>query len=311
MAVVVTLALIVGAVLIWVQVDSSRSTAEVNWIDHPVGAAFLKAQLPKPLPAPAPQRGAPPCTAANLTALPAAPLQMMSDSGISLTIRNHGTAPCLLRGDPRLVASSPGEANVDAKLDPVPDFGEVTDTAPGASVFVWVESPDYCPKYPGGAPSSLPAYQRVTVSIPSGGTLSVGGLHLPAGCGLDTPAFFTMKPQPSYAPNPLTSLVPRLRLPASVHAGTSLSYVVAVENPTAHAIRLTPCPGYIESSNLPIKLEFRLNCRTVRNIPPHAQVTYQMEMAIPRSAGTGRLDVAWNLLGPFMAAAHGTVRIVK
>jgi hypothetical protein len=310
-AVVVTFAVIIGGALIWVQVDSSQSSAEVGWVDHPVDSAFLQSQLPKPLPTPPPQLGAPPCVAANLTALPAAPLGMMSDGGISLALRNDGTSACLLRGDPRLVASTPGAANVNATSGPVPNFGEVTDTAPGANVLVWVEAPDYCPKYPGGAPSSLPVYSHVTVSVPGGGSLSVGGLHLPTGCGLYTPAFFTMKPQPTYPYNPLVRIVPRLRLPVTVRAGTTLSYVVALENPTVHPIRLSPCPGYLENSAVPTKLEYELNCRTVRSIPARAQVTYQMEMAIPITAPVGPTRVNWTLFGASMVTAHAYVRIVK
>jgi hypothetical protein len=178
-------------------------------------------------------------------------------------------------------------------------------------VLVWVEASDYCPKYPGGAPSSLPVYRRVTVSIPSGGTLSVSGLHLPTACGLYTPAFFTMKPQPTYPYNPLVGLLPRLLLPTSVRAGTTLTYVVALENPTARPIRLSPCPGYLEDSRIPTKFEYRLNCHTVRSIPAHGQVTYQMEMAIPSSAPVGPMRVNWDLFGASTVTGHATVRIVK
>ncbi|MCA1706518.1 MAG: hypothetical protein LC808_25935, partial [Actinobacteria bacterium] len=54
----------------------------------------------------------------------------------------------------------------------------------------------------------------------------------------------------------------------TVTAGTTLTYVVSLTNPTGHPINLKPCPRYIQSTPVPnqIKATYALNCRPVEAI---------------------------------------------
>lgn len=310
-SVVVLITVLVGGLLIVVQVRSSRATAgQVAWVNEPATGALFESLLLKPLPIPPPQVGAPACTAGKLSVASVRPLGIMQDDGIGIVLRNNGSTTCLLEGSPRVVATSPGKANVLATGDRLPSFGEVTDTAPGNIVSLWIDAPVSCPAYPGGAPFTSPGYQSLTISIPSGGSLVIGNLRLPVACGIFSTPFFTMKPQPTYPKNPLVALVPRLRLPATVLAGTTLSYVVALTNSSNQKITLSPCPGYLENSTIPTKFEYRLNCQNVRTIPARDTVTYKMKMSIPSTAPSGVTRVGWILFGATTVMGHGRVWVI-
>lgn len=311
-SVVALIALLVGASLILIQVRSSRtSAAQVAWLDEPASSALLASLLPKPLPAAPPQLGAPACTADKLSVVSVWPVGTGQDDGFMISLRNTGSTACLLEGTPRVVASSPGKATVLASTENLPSYGEVTDTAPGATVELEIDIPAACPAYPGGASAALPEYQGVTISISGGISKVVHKPHLTFPCGMATTPFFTPTPAPTYSKNPLVGLIPRLRLPATVKAGTTLSYVVALTNPGSQPVALSPCPAYLENSSIPTKLVYRLNCQSVRTIPAHGQVTYQMEMAIPNTAPSGMTKVGWILFGASTLMGHGQVRVIK
>jgi hypothetical protein len=233
-SVVILIALLVGALLIVVQVRSSRgTTGQVAWLDEPASSALLTSLLAKPLPVAPPQLGAPACTADELSVAGIRPAQISQDDGIVLALRNTGSTACLLSWTPRVVASSPGKPPVLASKENLPSLDEVTDTAPGATVELEIDIPASCPAYPGGTSAAFPEYQDLTISFPSGGSKSVDGLRLIFPCGMATTPFFTPKPALTYPKNPLVGLIPHLRLPATVRAGTTLSYVVALANTLA------------------------------------------------------------------------------
>lgn len=310
-SVVTLIAVLVGGLLIATQVRSSRAAAgQVAWIDEPANASFLKSSLPRPLPMPPPQLGSPACTAGQLSVANVRPLGITQDDGISIPLRNNGSAACLLKGTPQVVATSPGKPNVLAAPTPMPSFGEVTDTAPGKIVSLWIDAPVSCLAYPGGAPFTSPGYQSLTISMPSGGSIVVNDLHLPVACGIFSTPFFTMKPQPTYPKNPLVALVPRLQVPATVLAGTTLSYVVDLTNPTNRKISLSPCPGYLENSTIPTKFVYRLNCQSVRSIPPRSHIAYQMKMSIPKTAPSGTTRVGWFLFGASTVFGHARLKVI-
>jgi len=306
---VAVVVVVAGGALVVAQVRSS-SKNQVAWLDERASPSLLQSLLPKPLPIPPAELGAADCTAGDLSVVTVESLGITQDDGVSISLRNDGSTTCLLRGTPRVVARAPGHASVFASDNSLPSFGEITDTAPGGTVLIWIHAPEACPAYPGGVPSSSPEYQDVTISVPSGGSFTVTNLHLPGACGLSTTPFFTMTPQPTYPNNPLVELVPRLRLPATVEAGTTLTYSVTLTNSTDRNITLSPCPAYLENSTLPTKFEYRLNCSTVRAIPARGHITYQMEMALPQSAQSGGARIGWTLFGASTISAHGEVRVV-
>ncbi|HXY45718.1 MAG TPA: hypothetical protein VEH29_16145 [Acidimicrobiales bacterium] len=234
---------------------------------------------------------------------------MSQNDGVVVRLRNTGRTACLLRGTPRVVASAPGQATVFATTAPMWPLGEIANTAPGGIVAVIINVPVACPADPGGGNIGLPVYHRLRISIPGGGNKKIGSLHLMFQCGMSTTPFFTPKPQPTYPPDPLVALIPHLQLPASVRAGTTLLYQVELVNPESRPVALSPCPVYLEWSDFPTKLAYRLNCRNTHPIAAHGQVRYQMEIAIPVSAPLGPAQVWWSLFGPSTHIGRGQVQV--
>ena len=150
---------------------------------------------------------------------------------------------------------------------------------------------------------------RLAISILGGITKKVGGLSLSFPCGMSATPLFVGKPQPTYPANPLVGLVPYLRLPATIKAGSTLHFEVDLSNPGDRPVVLSPCPVYLEHSDIPTKLLYRLDCRTVRSIPAHGQVRYEMEMAIPDAAPLGPAEVFWGLVGASTTTAQGQVLV--
>ena len=174
-------------------------------------------------------------------------------------------------------------------------------------MVVRVDVPIYCKANPTGAIGRAMPYHSLVISIPGGGAKKVGGLRLSFPCGMSTTPFYTPKPGPTYPPDLLATLVPRLRLPATVRPGTTLDYEVDLYNPGDRPVALSPCPAYLEHSNVPTKLLYRLDCRSVHFIPAHGEVSYEMEMAIPADASTGPMGLWWTFFGPSTRTAHGQV----
>jgi hypothetical protein len=84
------------------------------------------------------------------------------------------------------------------------------------------------------------------------------------------------------------------------NAGSTLTYIVVLTNPTDGPISLTPCPGYIQSArtSTPVKDLYALNCAPVAAIDAHKTVRFEMRMAIPGDTPTGSLTIFWSLIGP-------------
>ncbi len=131
-----------------------------------------------------------------------------------------------------------------------------------------------------------------------GGELALKDLKLPEYCGIAVSPFYSVKPSPQYPSSPTQNLIPTLVLPPTVKAGATLTYEVDVSNPLDKAVELNPCPIYMEYSSFHTSFLYHLNCSSVRSIPPHGVVRYQMKMPIPASAPTGKASVHWVFFGP-------------
>jgi hypothetical protein len=215
-----------------------------------------------------------------------------------------------MRGTPTVMAEAPGHAAVVATKARIPSFGEVADTAPGQEVTFFVDVPEICPADTGGFENGLARYHSLDIVLPGGGRKVLKGLSLTFQCGMSTTPFFTSKPAPSSPPDLLAHLVPRLLLPETVRAGSTLVYQVELSNPTNKVVPLSPCPGYLEHSSIPTKLEYGLNCLTVRSIPARGEVRYEMDMAIPASAPPGAATVFWSLDTPIDQIGQGQVLVI-
>lgn len=279
----------------------------IPWIDEP--AVPPARPLPRPQVA-APVHGhAPACAAKALSVTALWPVQATQDGGILVELRNTGRVACLLAGTPTVAATAPGGARVLASPEALPSLAQPAYTVPGGSVWLRVDAPLACPRDPSGTEHGLRSYHRLVVSLPEGGELEIGGVGLRFPCGMSTTPFYALRPAPSATPDALADLVPRLTLPRRTPAPGTLRYEVTLSNPGSRAVELSPCPVYVESSSIPTKFLYRLNCSQVRSIPAHGEVTYRMEMTIPATAGLGPVRVRWSLVGPGARAAGGRVEL--
>ncbi len=262
----------------------------VPWIDRP-------SQVPpfsSPIPAAIPQTNAPPCKAAELAFVNSGPSQLTGDHGIILELRNIGSASCLLSGTPKVVAEGTGLPNITATNRPMIFFGQEADTPPGEVVFLFIGVSAACATT--GQSSTI--YNTLDIYYPLGGELVVHGLSLDNYCGMATTPFYSVKPGPQYPNPPTANLVPILKLPAMVKAGSTLTYEVDVSNPLDKPVELSPCPIYMEYSSFRISFLYHLNCSSVHSIAPHGEVRYQMKMAIPAGAPLGEASIHWVFFGP-------------
>jgi Protein of unknown function (DUF4232) len=303
----VVLALLIASSVWYVAGVVSTKPRSIPWVNQPATSALVNSLMPKPLPIPKPKTNAPPCTAA--LALSVGILQWSQNGGVALVFRNSGSTTCLLRGTPRVVAVESGERNVVAAAAPLPTFAEVANTATGATVTVDVSAPIECATNPGGSNQNSPVYHRLVVTMPGGAIRTLRGLTLYFPCGMSVTPFLTQKPAVKYSVLSMAYLVPHVHLPTSVRNGNTLTYNVELSNPLRRAVALSPCPAYIEHSSLGTKLEYQLNCTTVREIPAHQSVWYQMKMPVAASVHPGLVTVFWSLIVGPTPEARATVRV--
>jgi len=305
----VAAAVLAGALVLGAGTADAKDLV-VPWANKPATPALISSLLPKPLPAPAPKTDAPRCTSSGLELQPVDGLQWSQNSGVVIRLRNTGSSACLLRGAPDVVASASGHPNVVAtSLGLAAAQGEVANTPAGGLVSVDVSVPVACASNPGGGDQGYPTYHRLVITLPGGGTRTIGGLNLTFPCGMAVTPFFMPKPALTYAPYWIKHLKPQVALPTSVKAGGILVYEVTLTNPLNRPVALSPCPAYIEHSSTGIKLEYQLNCAFLHTIPAHSVSIYQMKMTIPDATPSGPMTVFWSVIGPGTLSSHATVDV--
>lgn len=283
-----------------------QANAIVPWLDK---SAAVPTGPYTPLPVAPPQTSAPACTNDHLSLGEVSPVQTTQNDGVLVTLRNTGPSACLLAGTPKVAADAAGEPEIVATTEAMPFYGEEADTPPDGTVTVEIDVPAACSADPGGSTQGLPTYSRLVIDLPGGGTTAVDGKGFQFPCGMANTPFFTYRPAPIYPSDPLSSLVPQLRLPSSVDRSSTLVYDVTLSNPDQQPVSLSPCPVYIEYSSIATKATYQLNCNQERSIPPHGQVEYQMQMPIPATATPGQARLWWSLVGPSMHMASGPIEI--
>jgi hypothetical protein len=86
-----------------------------------------------------------------------------------------------------------------------------------------------------------------------------------------------------------------------VRAGTTLSYVVTLRNPTRRQVALAPCPGFTEglyADGLVVQHSFELNCGAARSISAGGHAGFEMRLEVPARAQPGLAKLAWSLDTP-------------
>jgi hypothetical protein len=286
----------------------AKAASVVPWVDEPATQSLISSLL-TPLPLPRPRTGAPPCAASDLAETGLGTGAATQELVVTISFRNTGSAACTLKGTPRVVAAAPGQPTVVAVAEPVPSYGEMGDVAPAATVSVLVEDQLACVANPGGNDQGDAGYHSLVISVPGGITKKVSGLSLVFPCGMSATPFFIAKPEATYPLARFIGLVPHLLLPATAKAGSTLHFEVDLVNSAGRPVALSPCPVYLEASNVPTKLLYRLDCRTVRSIPAHGQVRYEMEMSIPDAAPPGPAKIFWDIIGASTTTAQGQVQV--
>jgi hypothetical protein len=233
-----------------------------------------------------------------------------------LEFKNVSATPCVLRGYPSVTALEPGLPPASAKPGGFFDLDEIVpgDIAPGASTAAGVSNETNCDaRYatPGTFPQRL--YHQLRIDLPGGSKSVVVADAIEGFCGLWARRFGLPETGPIYAADPLTDLRATVILPKTASRVAALHYVVALENPTDHAISLAKCPGYVEwatGASEPDKETFALNCDTVSSISAHHSVRFEMRLRLAPHSAAGALYVGWEMAGPSGANARGTVNLV-
>jgi hypothetical protein len=298
-----------------VRPSSAGAAAVVPWIDRP--APVYHAPAPRVLPY---STTAAPCRAGQLAVRQGRTGVGLGNMLERFAFLNLGNAPCLLRGFPKVMGLTANGIRRSLPARRSPDgtyFGTVisADIAPGERGFLDFATVQGCLDPSGSAK----LYRALVFDLPAGGGLvSAPESSLTMMCGLlEMSPLGLPAPEPTGpTPEPGTpdTLTVSAAMPAEARADARLRFVVTLANPTAVAVRLTPCPRYNEgiyTMSGPVRRSYWLNCESVRSIAPYARVRYAMVLPIPRDVPAGLAKFWWELGTPNKPQHGGVVTIIR
>lgn len=272
----------------------------IAWVGTPA-QPYRPPTLPTPTAAPSNAR---PCTSADVTARFGHPNGAGGHLLFPVTFRNTSRSTCVLKGYPHVTATRPGSPGVPATTGSYFDTGERSaNMSPGGQTQLGLETDTVCASRPGGRAGG-PVYHHVDIVVPGGGTVSLDGPAegLALGCGLHLTRFFVDLPV-QRPRDRMSALSVTLETPTEATAGTTMRFIADLTNPTAAAIKLERCPGYLQSAGAVVKQTYALNCEPVGAIAAHRTVRFAMRLRLPADTPTGPLTVRWAILGPFEGAS--------
>jgi hypothetical protein len=276
----------------------------VPWVDRPA--------TPPPLPAaPTPAPPAyPACAAGQLQGRDGGVGFATGNAAQRITVTNTGKTDCSVSGLPASVTAV--RANGTSLALPVRTGSMFDDQEdwpgdlrPGDTAGFAIVGTDNC------SPSEYVNARDYVIGMPGGGDLRVAVASGDFCADGVTPLGVPAPPPPGSALYP--GVAAEANMPAVVTAGDTVTYVVTLTNTTAQAVALDPCPVYTESIYSPVNKagsvhSYYLNCDSVRSIPAHASVRYQMKIRAPDVASQGaKFD--WNIPNSQNAAAGRVIKI--
>src|SRR5579871_1952044 len=283
----------------------------VAWVDHPA------AQVPVILRSPPYSTGARPCRPADLSVSHGQLGYATGNTNVQVYLTSRSATACLLDGYPTVAGVA-----ANGTVTPLParhgsfsgSPGPSANVAPGQTAAINISGGDNCPLALGGEHQ---VYPELLVGLPGGGTVRVYWTGFDAICGVSVSPFRVPADQPQGpAPSPLTA---RIVAGPTARAGTDFSYLVTLVNPAAKPFPLRPCPSYAESlggltgpgaAKSYLARYYYLNCSTVRAIPAHGSVTYQIKLPLPSVLPAGlysKLD--WQIQGGTGPAAATSLTV--
>ena len=289
----------------------STMPSVVAWVGHPA------ARVPIVLRSPPYSTGARPCRPADLSVSHGELGYATGHANVEVYLTSHSATACWLDGYPAIAGVA---ANGTVNLlhaqhgsffgSPGPSANIKPGQAAAINISVW----DSCALALGGEHR---VYPELVIGLPGGGTVGVLRTGFDAICGVSVSAFGVPADQPrGPAPSPLTA---RITAGPTARAGTDFGYLVTLTNPTARPFSLRPCPSYAEflggltgpgATNSSLVRYYYLNCGTVRAIPAHGSVTYQMKLPLPSGLPAGFYSkVDWQIQGGTGPAAAASLTV--
>lgn len=176
------------------------------------------------------------------------------------------------------------------------------DFQPGRSALLLVGVPGTCA---GADPSQSKVATRMTLGLPTGGSIQVQGVYLDVQCGQSSVILLAADDAPAAATGPQSALTGSISAPTTAVRGQVYRYAVTLANATDQDIPLSPCPSYSQSLSQSASGETRaeggtwlLNCGVAGAISAHGSVTFQMQLSVPDTMAAGPAKLVWRLEVP-------------
>jgi len=267
------------------------SPSVVAWLNEPTTPGELEATEPPERPA------ARPCAAEDVAAQAVVGDTEGAGGHILTTIRlgNASSSRCTLSGTMSLAGIRTERGTI---IDNVGWKQYPATIDPGEEARVDLETSYMCD----GAQKQ---YHDIVMKV-LGRSFPLAGLRLGSTCPVRAGDWYVQidapTPEPRYA-----GLTATIQAPATVVRGSTVDYVVTLTNPGTTAVRLDPCPVYLEQLWKNVAY-YRLNC-AAGEIGAGASVRFAMRLRIDAETPLGPTRLQWNLAETAGSTAEATVPV--
>ena len=217
---------------------------KVAWVDR-VAPVYTRAPVIPAQKAPAPEFAA--CASTDLTASDGDISRGAGSVAYYIVLTNTGDRACTLSGGPGgLIGIRADGSRKTLATGPLGPFGNLVGPAnlqPGQSAQVAITTTYLCTADQAGRSDT---YTSVEIDIGGGYDQTRLSGHLPplnAICGADVSDFGVPDTASDVVSSPLDVLTASAAMPDPVTAGATTTYQVRLQNPTATAVPLSPCPS--------------------------------------------------------------------